>query len=101
MPADAPGTNTLDQLSVWGMALCLLALPLSFLIFDFITPDGSDPLHAWSIWLRSRLIEPWFVGGILLGALNVKISTGNPVVNQIITSAIGAIVVVIIARMIA
>jgi uncharacterized membrane protein YeaQ/YmgE (transglycosylase-associated protein family) len=41
-----------------------------------------------------------FVGGILLGALNVKISTGNPIVNQIITSAIGAIVVVVIARMI-
>ena len=61
--------NTLDQLSVWGMALCLLALPLSFLIFDFLTPDGGDPLHAWSIWLRSRLIEPWFVGGILFIAL--------------------------------
>ena len=57
-PADAPRATTLEQLSVWGMALCLLGLPLSFLIFDFLTPDGSDPLHAWSIWLRSRLIEP-------------------------------------------
>ncbi len=42
-----------------------------------------------------------FVGGILLGALKVNISTGNPIVNQIITSAIGAIVVVVIARWIA
>ena len=42
-----------------------------------------------------------FVGGFLLGALGVKIGTGNAIVNQIITSAIGAIVVVIIARLIA
>lgn len=56
-----------DRLIVWGMITCLLALPAAFVIFDFITPDGSDPqLHAWSIWLRSRLIEPWFIGGILL-----------------------------------
>ncbi len=41
-----------------------------------------------------------FVGGFALGALGVKISTGNPIVNQIVTSAIGAIIVVIIARLI-
>ena len=41
-----------------------------------------------------------FVGGFLLNALGVKIGTGNAIVNQIITSAIGAIVVVIIARLI-
>lgn len=68
-----PGTtanvrpDTKDRLIVWGMITCLLALPAAFVIFDFVTPDGSDPLlHAWSIWLRSRLIEPWFIGGILL-----------------------------------
>lgn len=42
-----------------------------------------------------------FVGGFLLGALGLKIGTGNAIVNQIITSAIGAIVVVILARLIA
>ncbi|MCB1461751.1 MAG: GlsB/YeaQ/YmgE family stress response membrane protein [Nitratireductor sp.] len=41
-----------------------------------------------------------FVGGFLLNALGVKIGTGNAIVNQIITSAIGAIVVVILARLI-
>ena len=42
-----------------------------------------------------------FVGGFLLGALGVKIGTGNAIVNQIITSTIGAIIVVILARIIA
>ena len=41
-----------------------------------------------------------FVGGFLLNAIGLKIGTGNAIVNQIITSAIGAIVVVIIARLI-
>jgi uncharacterized membrane protein YeaQ/YmgE (transglycosylase-associated protein family) len=42
-----------------------------------------------------------FVGGFLFGALKINISTGSVIVNQIITSAIGAIIVVLIARMIA
>ncbi len=42
-----------------------------------------------------------FVGGMLFSALGIKIGTGNPIVNQIITSAVGAILVVILARLIA
>jgi uncharacterized membrane protein YeaQ/YmgE (transglycosylase-associated protein family) len=42
-----------------------------------------------------------FVGGMLFQALGIKVSTGNAIVNQIITSAVGAILVVIVARMIA
>ena len=41
-----------------------------------------------------------FVGGFLLNALNIRIGTGNAIVNQIITSAIGAVVVIILARLI-
>ena len=41
------------------------------------------------------------VGGVLLNAVGLKIATGNPLANQIITSVIGAIVVVILARLIA
>ncbi|MCG6859183.1 MAG: GlsB/YeaQ/YmgE family stress response membrane protein [Salaquimonas sp.] len=41
-----------------------------------------------------------FVGGFLLNAIGLKIGTGNAIVNQIITSAIGAIVVLILARLI-
>lgn len=42
-----------------------------------------------------------FVGGFLFNALKINISTGSVIVNQIITSAIGAIIVVLVARMIA
>ena len=48
--------------------LCLIAMPISFVGFDFVAPTDA-PLE-WqrqlSIWLRSRLVEPWFYGGILL-----------------------------------
>jgi len=40
------------------------------------------------------------VGGWLMSALKVNLNLGHPMVNTIITSAIGAIVVVLIARMI-
>ncbi|HRD77068.1 MAG TPA: GlsB/YeaQ/YmgE family stress response membrane protein, partial [Hyphomicrobiaceae bacterium] len=40
------------------------------------------------------------VGGWLLNALKIGINLGHPLVNTIITSAIGAIVVILIARMI-
>jgi uncharacterized membrane protein YeaQ/YmgE (transglycosylase-associated protein family) len=42
-----------------------------------------------------------FVGGYLLKALNIDLHIGSPLVSQIITAAIGAIIVVILARLIA
>lgn len=42
-----------------------------------------------------------FVGGFLFSALKINLSTGSPIVNQIVTSAIGAIIIVLLARMIA
>jgi uncharacterized membrane protein YeaQ/YmgE (transglycosylase-associated protein family) len=42
-----------------------------------------------------------FVGGIIFNALKINISTGSAIANQIITSAVGAIIVVILARVIA
>jgi hypothetical protein len=53
---------------LWAILLCLFAMPISFSAFDFIAPANA-PLE-WqrelSIWLRSRLVEPWFYSGILL-----------------------------------
>ncbi len=40
-----------------------------------------------------------FVGGFLFGALNIRMNL-NPIVTQIITSTVGAIIVIIIARLI-
>jgi len=42
-----------------------------------------------------------FVGGFLFSALKINIATGSVIANQIITSTIGAIIVVILARIIA
>lgn len=42
-----------------------------------------------------------FVGGYLLSALGVSLGISNPLVSQIATSTIGAVVVVLLARLIA
>jgi uncharacterized membrane protein YeaQ/YmgE (transglycosylase-associated protein family) len=42
-----------------------------------------------------------FVGSFLLGALGVNIGISNPLIAQILTATIGAIVVVLIARVLA
>ena len=42
-----------------------------------------------------------FVGGYLLRALGINLGISNPLAAQIATSTIGAIVVVLLARMIA
>jgi uncharacterized membrane protein YeaQ/YmgE (transglycosylase-associated protein family) len=66
-------------------------------------------------WLASLLVGgPWgligyiiagvagsLVGSWLLGMLKVNLNLGHPVVNQIVTAAIGAIIVIILARIIA
>jgi uncharacterized membrane protein YeaQ/YmgE (transglycosylase-associated protein family) len=41
-----------------------------------------------------------FVGGYLLRALGVNLGISNPLVSQIVTSTIGAILVVLLAKMI-
>lgn len=42
-----------------------------------------------------------FVGGFLLNALGVNLGIRNPLASQIVTATIGAIVVVLLARLIA
>ena len=42
-----------------------------------------------------------FVGGFLFQALGINLGIGNALANQIVTSTIGAIVVVFLARLIA
>lgn len=42
-----------------------------------------------------------FVGGWLLSALNISLPVGNVLVSQIITATIGALVVIVVARVVA
>jgi uncharacterized membrane protein YeaQ/YmgE (transglycosylase-associated protein family) len=65
-------------------------------------------------WLASIVVGgPWgllgyiiagliggVVGGWLLNTLKVPINLGNPIVNHIVTAAIGAIVVILVARLV-
>lgn len=41
-----------------------------------------------------------FVGGFVFNALGIKLSVGNPLISQIITATVGAIIVIIVARLI-
>lgn len=50
-------------------------------------------------WLIAGLIGS-IVGGFLAQQLNIKLNTGNPFLEQVIISVIGAIIVLIIARII-
>jgi uncharacterized membrane protein YeaQ/YmgE (transglycosylase-associated protein family) len=42
-----------------------------------------------------------FVGGLLLGAVGTNLGISNPIASQIVTATIGAIIVIILARLIA
>jgi uncharacterized membrane protein YeaQ/YmgE (transglycosylase-associated protein family) len=42
-----------------------------------------------------------FVGGWLFSALKINLRIGSPIVSQIITSTVGAIIVLVVARLIA
>lgn len=72
------------------LAIGLLAGFLAFLILP-----GSGNIIGM---LLAGVIGS-FVGGFLFAALNIKLSL-NPLLAQIITSTVGAIIVVLIARLI-
>ncbi len=57
---------------------------------------GGGGLLKYIIWVLLGSV----VGGFLLPALGVSINLGAPLVNQIVVSAIGAIVLVLVARVV-
>jgi uncharacterized membrane protein YeaQ/YmgE (transglycosylase-associated protein family) len=62
---------------------------------SFIVGGGSIVGYIVSGLLGS------IVGGILLRVSGIKLNLGNPIIDQIVVAAIGAIIVVIIARLVA
>lgn len=42
-----------------------------------------------------------FVGGYLFSALKVNLGIRNPILNQIVTATVGAIIVILVARLLA
>lgn len=76
------------------LAFLLIGLVAGFLASLFV---GGQGLISY---LLSGVIGA-FVGGWLLGALGVNLGIKDPLVAQIVTAMIGAIVVVLLARLIA
>lgn len=56
--------------------------------------------HGLLTYLISGVVGS-FVGGYLFGALGINLGIRNRLVSEIITSTVGAIIVVIVARLIA
>jgi hypothetical protein len=83
-----PGDQQTTLLLV-GIVLCLLALPICFIAFDFIAPAQADQdwQRSLSIWLRSRLVEPWFYSGLIFGLI-LLLEQANSVCRRNIQSVL-------------
>jgi uncharacterized membrane protein YeaQ/YmgE (transglycosylase-associated protein family) len=75
------------------LAFALIGLVAGFLASVIVGGGGLIQ------YLLSGVIGA-FVGGWLLGALGVNLGIKNPLAAQIVTATIGAIVVVLLARLI-
>jgi hypothetical protein len=67
-PAPAASNDRASTMIFWGVLLCLAAQPIAFVLLDFVFSPELTALweRHLSVWLRVRLLEPWFYGGILL-----------------------------------
>jgi uncharacterized membrane protein YeaQ/YmgE (transglycosylase-associated protein family) len=83
----------MDQRTQQLVVFALIGLLAGFLA-SFIVGGGGLIQY-----LLSGVIGA-FVGGYLLGALNINLGIKNALASQIVTATIGAIVVVLIARLI-
>jgi hypothetical protein len=64
--ATSENGDSVPTMAFWGFVLCLIAFPGSFLLYDFIGGSHGDPDSNLSVWLKSRLLEPWFYSGAML-----------------------------------
>ncbi|MBD8875931.1 MULTISPECIES: GlsB/YeaQ/YmgE family stress response membrane protein [Stappiaceae] len=80
----------IKNILVW----CVIGLVAGWLASVFVGGGGLVR------YLLTGLIGA-FVGGFLVNVTGININLGNPWVNQIVVAAIGAIVVVVVARILA
>mgnify|MGYP006276046949 CR=1 FL=1 len=59
--------------------------------------DGGGRLVKYVIWGLLGSV----VGGVVLPAVGVQVNLGNPLVSQVAVATIGAIILVVIARLVA
>jgi len=82
-------------MTIQGIIATLLIGLVAGWLASFVV-GGGGPLK-YIVWGILGAI----VGGIVLPALGVTINLGSPVVNQIVVAAIGAVLLVLVARAIA
>lgn len=82
--------------SDWGPILIFLAIGLVAGWLASLVVGGGGLLRNIIVGVIGA-----FVGGWLLGALNVTLPIDNALLSQVITATIGAIVVIVVARVIA
>ncbi|MCL5776686.1 GlsB/YeaQ/YmgE family stress response membrane protein [Limibaculum sp. FT325] len=82
-------------MTIQGIIATLLIGLVAGWLASFVV-GGGGPLK-YIVWGILGAI----VGGIVLPALGVAINLGSPVVNQIVVAAIGAVLLVLVARAIA
>jgi hypothetical protein len=78
-----------------GILACLLVMPLCFVAYDFVAPANAPLVweQNFSIWVRSRLAEPWFYSGILL-SLALFFRDASPRSRRWALSAMGVAIAV-------
>ena len=92
--------NALGQRQYKITAINPVDVGLHKLTADFVA-DGLEVGGGGLLtYLVSGVIGA-FVGGWLFSALKINLNIGSPIITQIITSTVGAIIVVVIARLIA
>ena len=75
------------------VAMIVIGLVAGWLVSLVVGGGGLISYIIWGV-LGS------FVGGFLLPKLGISIKLGNPLVDQIVVAAIGAVVLVLIGRLI-
>ena len=84
------GSIQVKDIVVWVIIGLIAGWLASFIV-------GGAGIFSYIIWGLLGSI----VGGILVRVTGLKLNLGNPIIDQIVVAAIGAIIVVLIARLIA
>ena len=91
---DTGGDYTMGKMDTRAILIFLAIGLVAGFLAGFIVGGGNILLYlVWGV-IGS------FVGGFIFTQLNINLGIKSPIVNQIITSTVGAIVVVLIARLI-
>ena len=95
MQTDPAALDRQSTMIFCGIVACLVVMPLCFVAYDFVSAANApfNWQRNFSIWARSRLIEPWFYSGILF-SLALFFRDANPRASRWALSAMGVAIVV-------